>query len=79
MIIKNKLFQPLAINLNGRTIHLAPRETTIVHDNEISKEIKNLAGRGYLSLRTEPIAEPVITRPIKKKTMKRKTTGRTKK
>ena len=50
--IKNLLFQPLTLYLagDGRGLHLNPRESRTVSDDDLSPEIEAAAKRGLVSL-----------------------------
>ena len=57
--IKNLLFQPLTFQLADRDqgLHLGPRESRIVSEENISDELKAAAARGLVSL-TEVVEAP---------------------
>ncbi|MEQ4488450.1 MAG: hypothetical protein AAC993_06450 [Dehalococcoides mccartyi] len=68
--IKNLLFQPLTFHLSGggRGLHLNPRESRTLEEDDISPEIDVAAKRGFVSLTpVTPIApepEPPRDEPV---------------
>jgi len=62
--IRNLKFQPLTLHLanSKRTVHLPPRGTTEINDNDVSTEIRRAAERGFVALReVRPAAAPAKT------------------
>ena len=72
--IKNLQFQPLTLHkANGVTLHLGPRKTTTITDDEISPEIERAVTGMFIKLARK--IPPKETKPkAKAKTTRRRST-----
>ena len=62
--IKNLLFQPLAFPLTGgQSLHLQPRETQEVPDNQISHDLLAAEKRGLIHMETKAGTQSANSKP----------------